>query len=266
MSLAQQAPREKRNTNGASRPQLPHSESEEARRFGDILQKAGFQIDIDPEMARRYKLDFILTRIQHIHAHIHLGIKITTSQDDLALQEAFLKATRRNIVHKALYIEIDEEVVDSGAMTVALSAALSFLFDRRYNQTRCGGVRVFEDSTFQVFDVEENTRRLQRNQHDPGHRIGQEMVGHIIAYFTDKGFGFIESDKDQKYFFHIANVLDDDLRIQLPSYHPGEDIPVLFKFGGSDGKKYPKALDVVVDHNSYDDDEKYEDIEDDDLY
>jgi cold shock CspA family protein len=265
MSIFEPSRHEKHQGNGVPAPRAAEGASEAARRLAEALQRAGFQLDTDPEIARRYKLDMIIHRLQHIHAHINLGVTITTREDDLELQEAFLKATRRNVVHKALYIEIEEDLLDSGAMTVALSTCLSFLFDRRHAQTRAVGVRVHEDSTFQFFDLEENTRRLQRHQHDPAHRVGQEMTGHIIAYFTDKGFGFIEAEKDQKYFFHIANVIDDDLRVQLPSYHPGEDIPVLFKFGGSDGKKYPKALDVVVDQSRYDDDEEYEDIDDDEL-
>jgi hypothetical protein len=35
----------------------------------------------------------------------------------------------------------------------------------------------------------------------------------------------------------------------------------VFKYGGSDGKKYPKAVDVVLEHDGdyEDDDEEYED-------
>lgn len=234
-------------------------------RLREAMEDAGFRIDHDPEYVRRYKLDLIVTRIRGIHAHVNLGAQVTTEADNLKLQEQFLDAARRNVVHKAIYIEIAPSTVNTGAIPVALSGCMAFLFDRRYNHFKSIGLRVFEDCTFHFFDIEENVRRLQRNSQDPGHRVGQELAGNIIAYFTDKGFGFIETEKDQKFFFHIANVLDDDLRVQLPSYHPGEDIPVLFKFGGSDGKKYPKALDVLIDQNEYeeyDEDEEDEDYED----
>ncbi len=263
MALMEQPRRDNRNGNGvAASHKGAGSLSAEATLLRDAFARAGFKIDLDPEYGRRYKLDFVINRVQYIHAHINLGVKVTSRRDDAAAQEAFLLAARRNVVHKAIYIEVEEETLDTGGMSVAFGACMAFLFDRRQSATRHTGVRIFEDSTFQFFDLEENLRRLQRQQSDLGHRVGQEMTGSIIAYFTDKGFGFIEVEKDQKYFFHIANVLDDDLRLQLPSYHPGEDIPVLFKFGGSDGKKYPKALDITIDHSTYDDDDQYEDFED----
>ena len=76
--------------------------------------------------------------------------------------------------------------------------------------------------------------------------LGAPIQGRIIAYFTDKGFGFIQTDEERKFFFHIANVVDDDLRGELPSYVPGETIDVAFQYGGHDGKKYPKAINVAL--------------------
>lgn len=234
------------------------------RAFAETLEQAGFRVESDAEMARRYKLDLVITRLQNVHAHVNLGVLLTTRKDDATLMGHFQTTARKNVVHKVLYIEIDPDVVETGGVHVAVSACLSFLFDRRQNHSRASGVRVHEDCTFQFFEIEESLRRVQRAPQEPvaavGQKVGQEMVGRIIAYFTDKGFGFIETEKDQKFFFHIANVLDEELRNELPVYQPGEDIPVTFKFGGSDGKKYPKALDVLLDQSAYEDgdDDDYE--------
>jgi hypothetical protein len=224
-----------------------------AHNFSDALEGAGFRLDRDPDYLEQYKLDIVVTRIQKIHAHVNLGVRLHTLTDDLDRQEEFLETARRGVVHKSIYIEVDEKTIGTGAFPVAMSACMSFLFDRRYSQFKCIGLKVFEDCTFHYFDIEENVRRLRRDAQHMSHRIGQDLGGHIIAYFTDKGFGFIEAEKDQKFFFHIANVIDDDLRVQLPTYQPGELIPVIFKYGGSDGKKYPKAIDVLLEDDFEDD-------------
>ncbi len=74
--------------------------------------------------------------------------------------------------------------------------------------------------------------------------LATDLDGQIIAYFSEKGFGFIEDAEHQKFFFHIANVVDDALRQALPNYNQGDIIGVRFCYGGSDGKKYPKAVEV----------------------
>jgi len=224
------------------------------------LEDRGFRIDYFPEYHRRYKLDFLITRIEAVHAHVSLGVQVTTHSDDLDMLEQFLDGTRRGVVHKSIYIEINAETVHTGGLQVATSACMAFLFDRRYGHFKCVGLRVFEDCTFHFFDIEENVRRLRRDSVEESARVGEDLAGNIIAYFTDKGFGFIEAGRDQKFFFHIANVVDDELRIQLPSYIPGDVLPVHFKFGGNDGKKYPKAIDVRGNNEDFDDDDFEDDF------
>ena len=229
--------------------------------FRETLEQSGLRVDYDPDYHGRYNLDFVITRIRNVHAHVNLGVQITLSHSNPNLQAAFLEGSRKGVVHKAMYVELDEDTMSTGAIPVAISACMSFLFDRRYAQFKSIGLRIFEDCTFHYFDIEENVRRLKRDTQDLGQKVGQDMAGNIIAYFTDKGFGFIESEKDQKFFFHIANVIDDELRVQLPAYQPGDDLPVVFKFGGHDGKKYPKALEV-----GFDNEEEFEEEEFDEEY
>lgn len=220
-------------------------------KFGEY----GAHLATDASFKDSYNLDFTLIRLAGVHAHVNLGVHVTTTRDDLERVQTFAQASKRGIVMKAVYIEISEVAVNTGGLLVAFGACLSFLFDKRFSQNRSIGVRVEEDCSFQFFDIDDTIQRLERQVIDEDLAIGDVLIGRIIAYFTDKGFGFVQTDDDRKFFFHIANVVDDELRGQLPSYVLGESIPVEFQYGGNDGKKYPKAINVSLNHNSdaYDD-------------
>ena len=220
--------------------------TELTRQLQEYFERSGAEVELDSNFRDRYLLDFTITRFQDVHAHVNLGVHITDSVDDLDQQETFLQAARRGIVLKAIYIELVDTSLSAGGLLVAFGACLSFLFDRRYSQVKATGIRIQEDCSFNFFDLEENIERLERMTFDEDLDIGEDLEGRVIAYFTDKGFGFIQTDEERKFFFHIANVVDDDLRARLPAYVPGEVIPVEFQYGGNDGKKYPKAINVSL--------------------
>ena len=222
------------------------------RELKEYFERAGADVESDPNFAQRYLLDFTITRFQDVHAHVNLGVHVTDSVDDLERQDKFLQAARRGIVLKAIYIELVDTSLSAGGLLVAFGACLSYLFDRRYSQVKATGIRIQEDCSFHFFDLEENIERLERMSFDEELDIGEDLEGRVIAYFTDKGFGFIQTDEERKFFFHIANVVDDELRARLPAYVPGEVIPVEFQYGGNDGKKYPKAINVSLpeDHQT----------------
>ncbi len=225
------------------------------------FRAAGAKLDVDEEFQRTYDLDFTVTRLQHVHAHVNLGVHVTTTVDDLARMQRFAAASTRGIVLKALYIEMAQDVQNTGGFLVAFGACLSVLFDRRHAQIKALGIRLFEDCSYQFFDLEDAIGRLERMHVDEDVAIGDEMQGRIIAYFTDKGFGFIQTDDDRKYFFHIANVVDDELRSRLPGYVLGEIIGVEFQYGGNDGKKYPKAINVSLSDDLAEGSDYYDDYD-----
>ncbi|MBN1946561.1 MAG: cold shock domain-containing protein [Bradymonadales bacterium] len=211
-----------------------------------LTESFGGRVDYDPVYSDLYSLDFVINRLEGIHALVNLGVRTTFSIENLSRQEAFLEAAKKGVVHKSVYLEFDRRNLNQGALIVAYAAFLAFLFDNRYRELKAIGLRIFEDCTYHFFSLEENIRRLRRERHEQTNEYDRQVGGDIIAYFTDKGFGFIEDESAQKFFFHIANVVDEDLRIQLPSYNQGDIIPVEFYYGGSDGKKYPKAVNVTL--------------------
>jgi cold shock CspA family protein len=217
-----------------------------AERFRYYFQSAGASVEVNDDFEDDYLLNFTVTRLENVHAHVNLGIHVATEEDDLQQQKKFIQAAQRGVVLKSIYIELSDATANSGGLLVAFGGCLSFLFDERYEQVDSIGIRVREDCSFNFFDLEENIERLERMSMDQDLTVGEDMAGRIIAYFTEKGFGFIQTDEERKFFFHIANVVDDDLRGMLPSYVPGETIDVAFQYGGHDGKKYPKAINVAL--------------------
>jgi len=157
-----------------------------------------------------------------------------------------LEAARRSVVTKSFYIEVCAIHFDTGIIPVTYAAALTFYFDRRFQAAKAMGLRIFEDTSFHYFDIEENVRRLRKESHDAEHHATSRLEGTIVAYFADKGFGFIEEISGQKYFFHIVSVAHEELHQRLLAFNQGDTLPVHFAYGGSEGKKYPKAIEVVL--------------------
>ncbi len=218
----------------------------------NLFESIGASTSVEETFASAYNLDFTLTRLREVHAHVNLGVHVTTTREEPDELAKFAQAARRGVVLKSIYIEISDVALETGGLLVSIGACISFLFDRRFAQHRSVGVRIHEDCSFQFFEVEETIQRLERKFVDDDLAVGEDLRGRIIAYFTDKGFGFVQTDDERKFFFHIANVVDDHLRTRLPAYVLGEIIPVDFQYGGNDGKKYPKAINVSLDESEYD--------------
>lgn len=227
------------------------SQKQLAERLQERFESAGAMLSSSAKYKENYNLDFIVNGMEDIPAHVNLGVFITPEKDNFEAIQKFAAASKRGIIHKAVYIEIHEEFEIEAGSLVAFGVCLSVLFDRKYQDLKALSVKIQEDCSFVVSDLNESVERLE-NMVDDDTAIGDELDGRIIAYFVDKGFGFVQNEETRKYFFHIANVVDDDLRARLPEYTVGEIIPVVFQYGGTDGKKYPKAINVsLTDEESY---------------
>jgi hypothetical protein len=222
------------------------------------FERAGAILQTNPHFKETYDLDFTVAALSDVHAHVNLGVHVTVEADDLASMQKFSQIAARGIVFKSLYVELSEVASKAGGAIVGVAAAMAFLFNRRFQQSKLMGLRIHDDCSFQFFDLVENIERLDRVYVDEDLVVGDSLGGRIIAYFTDKGFGFIQTDDERKFFFHIANVVDDELRGKLPSYVLGEIIPVEFHYGGNDGKKYPKAIHVSLTENLSGDSDYYD--------
>ncbi len=231
---------------------MASSQADLTAQLRERFESAGAMLSASAKYKDTYNLDFIINGMEDIPAHINLGVCVSSTPDDFDAISKFSTASKRGIVLKSVYIEIHEDVEAEAAILVAFAVCLSVLFDRKYQNSKALGVKIQEDCSFVVFDLDESVQRLENMLVDGDTAIGDELDGRIIAYFTDKGFGFVQNEENRKYFFHIANVVDDELRARLPGYVLGEIIPVVFQFGGNDGKKYPKAINVsLTDEDSY---------------
>jgi cold shock CspA family protein len=159
-------------------------------------------------------------------------------------QERLSEAVRLGVVPRAIYLELPRQLHDAGSLRVAFSASLAYAFDQQYEGVNTVGIHVRADNSFHVYDLDVHLRRRRRDQHNAAHGEGETLKGNVVAYFAGKGYGFIESETSEKFFFHVAGIEDESLRNDLAALVGSATIPVEFRFGGSDGRKYPKAVDV----------------------
>jgi len=215
--------------------------------FSGFFEENGCRIDVDEHYRDRYGIDFSISHVDGVHSAFNLGIHLSFEPDCHKTQDLFLEATKRGVVSKGLYIEICANEIDTGVIPVTFFSSLSFLFNRRFSETQNWGLKVFQNHTFHFFDLEDNVRHLRITERESVFSKDEELKGKVVAYFKSKGYGFIISSgsgKESKFFFHIANVKNNTLRDQLEAYTEGSAIPVCFTYGGSNGQKYPKALNV----------------------
>lgn len=68
--------------------------------------------------------------------------------------------------------------------------------------------------------------------------------GHIFSYFSDRGFGYLNSNTGQRYFFHRTAIIDPELHKKINNFDPANKIPVTFE--PTEGPRGPLALRVTV--------------------
>ena len=196
----------------------------------------------DPALAERYGIDFVLDRLDGLDVLLRIGVRLAPELGDVADQERFVHALRQGVVPRGLFVEVSRAAEDLGAHQLLVPALLAYAFDHRYRDMRAGYLRFALDATYQIVSLEDHLRRASTSTLPSA--AEPRVEGRIIAYFAEKGFGFIEDDTGEKYFFHVIQVEDDALRATLTRFLPGERLSVSFVYGGHDGRRYPKALSL----------------------
>lgn len=227
------------------------------------LESLGCRIYHDQTYDHQYKLDFIVNGFTHVaRLPEHIGLQVTANKDDLAKQREFLQVQKRSfVVPKAVYLEVDPEAdVEQGAATLVYAALLTLVFNSAYRKRRVVGLRLSRGFSFEFFDLEENMQRLQGFEKESrGSSFMQEseqpLVGRIINFHKEKGYGFIECERrPNNVFFHIRNDVDETVVNKIHSIEEGAtgwrqlDIPVTFRekvISRSRGHK-PAAFDIKL--------------------
>lgn len=227
------------------------------------LESFGCRIYHDQTYDHQYKLDFIVNGFSHVaRLPEHIGIQITANKDDLAKQREFLQIQKKSfVVPKAVYLEVDPEAdVERGAATLVYASLLTLVFNSAYRKRRIVGLRLNRGFSFEFFDLEENIRRLQgfeKEFKEPclAQASEEPLMGKIINFHKEKGYGFIESaSRPNNVFFHIRNDVDAAVVAKIDSMEEGMtgwrqlDIPVTFRekvIGRSRGHK-PAAFDIKL--------------------
>ena len=220
---------------------------EDVIQFMEYCEKKGFRVEEYDDYYENYGIDFVLTRMEGVHAALSLGVRFSRFRDKEA-QRNIVQAVDQGVVQKALYIEAHPEV-GMAAFPIAQAMCVTYLFDARYSASKALSIRFRRDKRFTSVELRNGHRRTNgvprshRSSKKP--RIyARDVEGLITTYVVNRGFGFIESG-GQSFFFHIANVEEETLKDRLTRFSEDDKIPVVFDNAGiTPGKKYPKALSV----------------------
>jgi len=227
------------------------------------LEALGCRIYYDQTYDHQYKLDFIVNGFRDVaRLPEHIGMQMTANKDDVTKQREFVYVQKKNIiVPKAVYLEADPLAdIEQGAATLVYAALLTLVFNRAYRYRRVVGLRLTRNFSFEFFDLEENIRRLldldKTVKPQRSVTLSEELlVGKIINFNKEKGYGFIECEsRPNNVFFHIRNDVGDDVLTRIESVQEEStgwrqlDIPVSFREKSviRFGEDKPAAFDIKL--------------------
>ena len=227
------------------------------------LEALGCRIYYDQTYDHQYKLDFIVNGFRDVaRLPEHIGMQMTANKDDVTKQREFVYVQKKNIiVPKAVYLEADPVAdIEQGAATLVYAALLTLVFNRAYRYRRVVGLRLTRNFSFEFFDLEENIRRLLDMDRTvkPQRSVTlseESLVGKIINFNKEKGYGFIECEsRPNNVFFHIRNDVGEDVLSRIESVQEEStgwrqlDIPVSFREKSviRFGEDKPAAFDIKL--------------------
>jgi len=232
------------------------------------LESLGCRMYYDQTYDHQYKLDFIINGFRDVaRLPEHIGIQVTANKDDIDKQREFLQVQKKSfVVPKAIYLEADPTAdLEQGAAALVYAALLSLVFNRAYRHRRIVGLRLTRSFSFEFFDLEENIRHLQNG--DKGAKpqrpalVNEDLlVGKIINFNKEKGYGFIEcAGRPNNVFFHIRNEVSADVLAKMEATEEEEtgwrqlDIPVIFREKSviRFGEDKPAAFDIQISSEAF---------------
>ncbi len=219
------------------------------------LEGFGCRIQRDPRLDHKHKLDFVITNYIDNPNFYSLGVQLTTKLDLVEKQEEFLRANHGSrVTAKALYLELWDKIdLDDGGALAVLAVVLEFQFNRSYANVKIAAARIYEDLTYQFYDLPARVKQLRdryeeqqwkrelsgplnvREKFAPGapgpvavispaapapHSSApgtsdELLCGTIDSYVRQGGHGIIQGEQDTRFFFHISHVSDEVLREKL---------------------------------------------------
>lgn len=203
--------------------------------FSEFLRKRGLQVRNHRLCCEQGGIDFCLVGLEGHEDSFHPSVKVVYKDSPLEIVGT----------NKTLVVEFGCKEFDTGAFYVAHAGLISFLFNQRYRAENIFGLRVYENLSFQLFSLEEQIEKFRKKAHEEKFAGNGRMKGEIVAYFPNKGYGFLRSGGEEKFFFHITSVRDISLKEFLPNYLEGTLLPVSFVFGGSRGGQFPRAKSIL---------------------
>ena len=195
-----------------------------------VIAKIQQKCDIkrDPKYDHVYKLDFIIDRFQQIDKLLPIGVQVTINPDDAHKQQVFLaERNKRTLVDRSIYIRVDPGVdIDSYGAELIYQSIVAFAFQRDMQKLNVVGVKINQDVSYEFFTLGEAPVRRST-----GAARATGLIGRILKYFPNNGFGFISGEAGD-FFFHISDVLDEHLKTVIL---PNAEIE-------SEGLKHPIAV------------------------
>lgn len=242
------------------------------------LEGFGCRIQRDPRLDHKHKLDFVITNYIDNPNFYSLGVQLTTKLDLIEKQEEFLRANQSSrVTTKALYLELWDKIdLDDGGALAVLAVILEFQFNRSYANVKLAAARIYEDLTYQFYDLPARVKQLRERYDEqqwknelsggtfsvrdkfgspptPGQSPApaELVAGTIDSYVRQGGHGIIQGEGETRYFFHISHVVDEQLRDQLNAL-PYSSAPARLMVGvdfanagfTKSGARYPEARNV----------------------
>jgi hypothetical protein len=128
-----------------------------------MLKDYGCEIATNSDLNHKQKLDFVVLHLPYnLSYRCPIGVQVTGYPDQGDKMNEFFQINKNSlVVDKVLYMEFDPKVdLENGGGTAALYSIADIAYNRS-NQSKVGAVRIFDDLTYEFFNIEERIASLR---------------------------------------------------------------------------------------------------------